>query len=94
MAQGVTLRGKPFTREQLATAAVWRGGDNPYQPPGGGDADRWCRLLSCLLSERTLSAKLLERLKKEGLDIEAVRKCVQAGCRRRLPHLTKGQEET
>lgn len=89
MAQGVTLRGKPFTREQLATAAVWRGGDNPYQPPGNGDGDRWCRLLSCLLSEKTLSDKFLERLRKEGLDIDAVRKCIQVGCRRRSPRLTK-----
>ncbi len=93
LAQGVTLRGAPFTREHLATAAVWRGGDNPHQPPGGGDEDRWCRLLSCLLSERTLTPRLLERLKKEGLDIDAVRKCVQASCRRRLPRLTKSAEQ-
>jgi MOSC domain-containing protein YiiM len=29
MAKGVTLRGRPITREQLAMAAVWKGGDNP-----------------------------------------------------------------
>ncbi len=33
MAKGVTLRGTPFTREQLATMAVWRGGNDPHQPP-------------------------------------------------------------
>jgi hypothetical protein len=92
MAQGVTLRGRPFTREHLATAAVWRGGDNPYQPPGGDDGDRWCRLLSCLLSEKTLTPRLLERLKKEGLDVDALRNCMQASCRRRLPRLTKSRE--
>lgn len=31
VAMGVTLRGTPFTREQLATAAVWEGGNLP--PP-------------------------------------------------------------
>ena len=88
MARGVSLRGRPFTREHLASAAVWRGGDVPYQPSGNGDSDRWCRLLSCLLGEKTLSDKLMERLKSDGLDLEAVRKCVQADCRRRSPRHT------
>jgi hypothetical protein len=34
IANGTTLRGKPFTREQSLTAAVWRGGDNPRTPTG------------------------------------------------------------
>lgn len=34
MASGTTLRGKPFTREQTLTAAVWNGGDNPRTPTG------------------------------------------------------------
>lgn len=34
MASGVTMRGKPFTREQTLTAAVWNGGDNPRTPTG------------------------------------------------------------
>jgi hypothetical protein len=93
LAQGVTLRGAPFTREHLATAAVWRGGDKPYQPPGDADGDRWCRLLLCLLSEKTLTPRLLERLKKEGVDIDALRKCVQVTCRPRLPRLTKSTDE-
>ncbi len=34
MASGTTMRGKPFTREQTLTAAVWNGGDNPRTPTG------------------------------------------------------------
>ena len=34
MASGTTMRGKPFTREQTLTAAVWNGGDNPHTPTG------------------------------------------------------------
>jgi hypothetical protein len=36
MAKGVTLRGTVFTREQLASAAVWKGGDNPVPVPPNG----------------------------------------------------------
>lgn len=35
MAKGDTLRGRPFTREQLLSAAIWKGGDQ--RPPGAGD---------------------------------------------------------
>ncbi len=34
MATGTTMRGKPFTREETLTAAVWNGGDNPRTPTG------------------------------------------------------------
>jgi hypothetical protein len=34
IATGTTMRGKPFTREQTLTAAVWNGGDNPRTPTG------------------------------------------------------------
>jgi hypothetical protein len=33
-ASGTTMRGKPFTREQTLTAAVWNGGDDPRTPTG------------------------------------------------------------
>lgn len=40
-AAGKTLRGRPFTREQLRTGMAWRGGDNP--PPHGNPCDdSWC----------------------------------------------------
>jgi hypothetical protein len=34
MASGTTMRGKPFTREETLTAAVWHGGDDPRDPTG------------------------------------------------------------
>ena len=80
IATGVTMRGTAFTREQLATAAVWQGGDEPYQPPrDAGEAD-WCRLLECLLGGRTLSREWQERMKKEGLDLDGIRKCLKEYC--------------
>ena len=37
-ADGKTRRERPFTREQIRTASVWSGGDQPGEPsqPGGG----------------------------------------------------------
>src|SRR5215218_6081381 len=63
VASGGTLRGVPFTREQLASAAVWAGGDQPYQPPRDDDQSDWCSLLTCLLSEKSLSRESEERLR-------------------------------
>jgi hypothetical protein len=77
LAKGVTLRGTAFTREQLASAAVWKGGDQPYQPPRSGDKDDWLRLLACLLSEENLSSELQERLKNAGIDLDGIRQCVK-----------------
>lgn len=34
MARGTTFHGKPFTREQTLTTAVWNGGDDPRTPTG------------------------------------------------------------
>jgi hypothetical protein len=81
MARGVTWRGVPFTREQSATAAVWAGGNQPYQPPRGttGKEDL-CRLLTCLLSEKNLSKEFEERLKKEGINLNGIRQCVKSIC--------------
>ncbi len=81
LAKGVTLRGTPFTREYSATAAVWGGGDRPYDPPRGHDTDRWYQLLACLLSEKAISSKLEERLKEEGFDLDAMRRCLKGVCK-------------
>jgi len=79
LATGNTLRGLPFTREQLLTAAVWRGGDKPPRDsttdPQPG-RDRWCRLLKCLLG----NAGLREALAKAGLDVAGLEKCLRAFC--------------
>lgn len=90
VALGATLRGTPFTREQLATAAVWQGGDVPYQPPTtDGAGPDWCRLMQCLLDGKTFSSEAQERWKKNGLDLDGIRRCLKEHCgnggRRRQP---------
>jgi hypothetical protein len=68
-AEGRSLRGAPFTREALRTAAVWSGGDRP--PPTREDED-WCKKLECLIKAGVLNAEALKRL---GIDIRRIEKC-------------------
>jgi len=82
MAEGGTFRGAAFTREQLATAAVSIGGDQPSQPPRDTGKGDWCQLLTCLLSEKNLSRDFEERLRREGIDLDGIRHCMRAFCRR------------
>jgi von Willebrand factor type A domain len=81
-AAGGTMRGEPFTREQLLSAAVVRGGDRP--PPKSDprvDEGRraLCELLECLLAQDRLG-RLLEH---RGVDVVRVRQCLEDWCRRR-----------
>ena len=68
-AEGRSLRGAPFTREALRTAAVWAGGDRP--PPSTTDED-WCKKLECLIEAGVLNAEVLKRL---GIDVGRLSKC-------------------
>jgi murein tripeptide amidase MpaA len=82
-ARGTTLRGHPFTREQLRTTAVWRTGDAPppsgtTQPPVGAD---WCGLIACLLSDKGI-VTLLER---NGIDVDGLRRCWREQCHDTIP---------
>jgi hypothetical protein len=79
VAQGGTIRGVPFTRERLGTAAVWTGGDRPTDKPAKG---QWCDLLACLLDEKNLSPRLQARLKDQGVNLSSLRECLEAYCRR------------
>jgi hypothetical protein len=76
-ASGSTLRGLPFTREQLLTAPIFRGGDNPITP---GDVDeghqRLCKLLRCLLND----PGILQVLKKNEVDPKGILRCVDGYC--------------
>jgi hypothetical protein len=84
LVRGATLRGRPFTRESLGTAAVWRGGDTPYQPPRDDTGkEELCRLISCLLSEKNLSRDFEEKLKRGGIYLDGLRKCFELYCRKR-----------
>jgi hypothetical protein len=89
LANGATLRGKPFTREQLLTGAVWKGGDRP-PPTGGTDPgardERICRLLECLLAPDALG-KWLEQHK---IDPRRVRKCLDHFCHGPRPRPPEG----
>jgi hypothetical protein len=84
VATGRTMRGRPFTREQTRTAAVWVGGDREPPDPnegsdrdGGEGHDRWCELVACLLGQRSVR-KALER---HDVDLDEVRKCLEHVCR-------------
>jgi hypothetical protein len=81
VAEGGTFRGVPFTREEIATAAVWNGGNRPTEPPATGGSSTWCELLSCLIGKRVISQEFEERLRKEGLILEEIRRCLKAHCR-------------
>jgi hypothetical protein len=77
MAQGVTFRGAPFTREHTASLAVWKGGDEPYHPPRDRADEGWCRLLSCILGEKNFTREFETRLKEAGVNLDGIRRCVQ-----------------
>ena len=90
MAKGRTLKGRPFTREQLLTGAALPGGDGPF-PFGGrdpnGDREDFCRLVECLIEEGALK-HFFERNK---IDPDVLRRCLRQYCveddprRRRQP---------
>jgi hypothetical protein len=89
--EGKTLRGLPFTREEVRTAAVWKGGDNP-PPSSQSDPherdEQLCRLLECLLSKETLG-RFYEQF---GIDAEMVMKCLQVFCAERLAPAAEGRQ--
>lgn len=81
-ASGTSRRGRPFTREQLLTAAVLRGGNAPPPiDPGEGDRRKgnaeWCALMECLLRQEGVRA-LLDR---HGLEADGLRECLESYCR-------------
>jgi hypothetical protein len=76
VAQGITLRGLPFTREQLLTGAILHRGDQPPRtsdPAGNGDL---CELIGCLLEHGTLDAFLDEH----KIDRDELRRCLKHVC--------------
>ena len=82
------MRGRRFTREQLLTGVTWHGGDRT--PPSRRDDpnrghERLCRLIDCLMRQKGL----VERLKSEGVDIEALLRCVRTFCAKRPPEGTR-----
>jgi hypothetical protein len=83
LARGVTLRGTKFTREQLVSAAVWKGGDQPARPRPSNNKDELCRLLACLISEKNFSREFEKRMQEKGINLDGIRGCLKAFCRSR-----------
>jgi hypothetical protein len=77
VAEGTTMRGRPFTREQTLTGAVWPGGDRPPRDPSD-PGRRFCRLLHCVLSDKGI----VEWLRRQGIDPAHLARCLNEACRR------------
>ena len=77
MAKGRSLRNRPFTREQLLSASVWVGGNEPF-PHGNTDGSdkKFCHLLICLLEMDSIRSFL----KRQEIDYEEVIKCLKRVC--------------
>ena len=73
--EGTSLRGEPFTREELRTIAVWTRGDERPSRPDGRGLDL-CGLLSCLLEDDALGKIARER----EIDVERLRQCMKHHC--------------
>ena len=83
VASGLTMRGVPFTREQLLSATAILGGDNPLATSGPSTTaqdEDLCRLIHCLLGPNSLGRLLAQH----EVDPKAVLSCVQTWCKARL----------
>ncbi|WP_456826718.1 S8 family serine peptidase [Cellulomonas sp. P5_E12] len=77
-AAGSTSRRMPFTRQQVVTGAVWRGGNDPdptTDDPGrpGTGTDDVCHLLRC--AARAMSPELRKQLEESGFSVDTFLKC-------------------
>ena len=73
-ASGTTLQGAPFTREQLLTAGVVRGGDKPGHPGHRSPGDTLACAIRCLAADDGIR----RILKETGIDPEALAACVRS----------------
>ncbi len=83
-AKGGTSRGVPFTREQLLNAAIFRevtSGPGTSPPDDCIKKSDLCRLLTCLLNSQNLTPVYEETLKKEGINLAGIRKCIESFCK-------------
>ena len=90
-AKGTNLSGEAFTREQLLTGAVWRGGDQPTDPRTNNQIiidylrerdERLCALLECLLKgDGTVKPEFERRLREFGIDLDSAMRCLAEFCR-------------
>lgn len=74
-AAGQSFSKKPFTREELRSAATWI---DRAVPPNTDDGQHWCELLSCLLADRQNG----DALAKFGFNVAGIRDCIKRYCQR------------
>ena len=86
-AEGRTGGNARFTREKELTAGVWAGGDRPFDPVGGGpnganggQDDKWCRTILCIIEHLRQSPRSIERFRAMGVDLEVLRRCIESQC--------------
>lgn len=84
-ARGTTSSHAPFQREQVRTASVWAGGNQPYDPRPSSGGDGCCVGLRCLLDQLMRSRKLRARAARAGLDLDAMRACLTPQAPERAP---------
>jgi murein tripeptide amidase MpaA len=72
--QGKTVRGSPYTREQIRNGMAWAGGDDPLPSGHGSGSPDWCGLVQCLLGD----AGLRKWLKEAGVNVEGLTKCIES----------------
>ncbi len=86
-AAGGTMRGQPFTREQLLSAVVVPGGGKPpaSDPNLRGEVQALCELVNCLLAPDQLG----QWLHAQGVDLKLLQGCVEEWCKRRLGQLSE-----
>ena len=81
-AEGYTDTGNRFTREKTLTAATYIGNYGTTPPD-----DTLCNLLHCLTSEQVITRRAAEALRGLGIDIAALRKCLEEHCPEPKEHM-------
>lgn len=87
-AQGLSSKGSRFIREKTLSAGAYYGNYDPVPQPSSGED--FCRLVACLLSDKTFSPELVRRLAQSGVDLDHVRKCIREVCREQQPERPSG----
>jgi hypothetical protein len=81
-AEGYFRSKEKFTREKTLTAATYFG-DYGTRPPRD---DAVCDLLQCLTLDTVLTPRAAEKLRELGVDLEALKKCLEEHCPKPQEH--------
>jgi hypothetical protein len=76
-AEGWSLRGERFTRQQVRTLGVWSRGDDRPTPHDDKPRPDLCDLVICLLDDKGFVTLAREK----GIDVDTVRRCIEQHCR-------------